>query len=111
MTRPGHLRELPAGVPRFTGRADMLAALTEVLERSRAECPGTPVISAISGTAEAIRGFLDALGVAARTSRPDLAGSPPDPGRPARPERRPDPRLALPAPCRLRTGPPENRAA
>ncbi|HEX5298305.1 MAG TPA: AAA family ATPase [Streptosporangiaceae bacterium] len=93
-------------MPHFTGRSDMLAALTEVLERSRAECPGTPVISAISGTAgvgktalavhwahqvaerfpggqlyvnlrgydlsavplppaEAIRGFLDALGVAA----------------------------------------------
>src|SRR5690349_13126537 len=103
--RTGPPRELPAGVPHFTGRGDMLAALTEVLERSRTECPGTPVISAISGTAgvgktalavhwahqvaerfpggqlyvnlrgydpsaaplppaEAIRGFLDALGVA-----------------------------------------------
>src|SRR5690242_12144012 len=104
--RPGPPRELPAGVPHFTGRDGMLTALTEVLDRSRAECPGTPVISAISGTAgvgktalavhwahqvaarfpdgqlyvnlrgydpsgaplppaEAIRGFLDALGVAA----------------------------------------------
>jgi DNA-binding SARP family transcriptional activator len=99
-------RELPAGVPHFTGRAGLLAALTEVLDRSCAQCPGTVVISAISGTAgvgktalavhwahqvadrfpdgqlyvnlrgydpsgaplapaEAVRGFLDALGVAA----------------------------------------------
>ena len=99
-------RELPAGVPHFTGRADMLAALTEMLDRSRPECSGTVVISAINGTAgvgktalavhwahqvaerfpdgqlyvnlrgydpsgaplppaEAIRGFLDALGVPA----------------------------------------------
>jgi DNA-binding SARP family transcriptional activator len=102
----GPPRELPAGVPHFTGRAGPLAALTAVLDRSQAECPGTVVISAISGTAgvgktalavhwahqvaerfpdgqlyvnlrgydpsgapvppaEAVRGFLDALGVVA----------------------------------------------
>ena len=95
-------RELPAGVPHFTGREDALAALTELLRQSA----GTMAVSAISGTAgvgktalavhwahqvadsfpdgqlyvnlrgydpsgiplpsaEAIRGFLDALGVPA----------------------------------------------
>jgi len=95
-------RELPAGVPHFTGREDALAALTELLRQSAS----TMAVSAISGTAgvgktalavhwahqvagsfpdgqlyvnlrgydpsgtplppaEAIRGFLDALGVPA----------------------------------------------
>jgi DNA-binding SARP family transcriptional activator len=95
-------RELPSGVPHFTGREDALAALTELLRQSA----GTMAVSAISGTAgvgktalavhwahqvadsfpdgqlyvnlrgydpsgiplpsaEAIRGFLDALGVPA----------------------------------------------
>ena len=47
----GPPRELPAGVPDFTGRAGQLAALTELLDRSRAESSGTVVISAINGTA------------------------------------------------------------
>lgn len=42
-------RELPAGVPHFTGRADMLATLTEAM--SRPECSGTVVILAVNGTA------------------------------------------------------------
>jgi DNA-binding SARP family transcriptional activator/tetratricopeptide (TPR) repeat protein len=95
-------RQLPAAVPGFTGRAAVLAALTDMLDH--AGSPGTVVISAIGGTAgvgktalalywahqvagrfadgqlhvnlrgydpsgtpvtatEAIRGFLDALGV------------------------------------------------
>lgn len=44
-------RELPPGVRHFTGRADQLAALTSLLDRSGAEMPGTVLISAIGGTA------------------------------------------------------------
>ncbi len=44
-------RELPAGVPHFTGRADELTALTGLLDRPGGEMPGTVVISAIGGSA------------------------------------------------------------
>jgi DNA-binding SARP family transcriptional activator/tetratricopeptide (TPR) repeat protein len=44
-------RELPAGVGHFTGRADELAALTELLDKAAGEAPRTVVISAIGGTA------------------------------------------------------------
>jgi DNA-binding SARP family transcriptional activator len=98
-------RDLPAGVRGFIGRSGQLLALTEVLDESGAETPGTVMISAIVGAAGvgktalalnwahqvadrfpdgqlhvnlrgfdpsghpgtpevAIRGFLDALGVA-----------------------------------------------
>jgi DNA-binding SARP family transcriptional activator/Tfp pilus assembly protein PilF len=97
-------RQLPASVAQFTGRADELSALTQILDQAGTERPGTVLISAISGMAgvgktalalhwahqiasrfsdgqlyvnlrgfdpsgtplspaEAIRGFLDALGV------------------------------------------------
>ncbi len=97
-------RQLPAVVSGFTGRVAELAALTQMLDESIADSPGTVVISAISGTAgvgktalalhwahrvadqfpdgqlyanlrgydpsgvplasaDAVRGFLDALGV------------------------------------------------
>jgi DNA-binding SARP family transcriptional activator/tetratricopeptide (TPR) repeat protein len=100
-------RQLPAAVSGFTGRTAELAALTQMLDETGADSPGTVVISAIAGTAgvgktalalrwahqiagrfpggqlyvnlrgfdpsgapmaatEAVRGFLDALGV-----RPD----------------------------------------
>ena len=44
-------RQLPAAVPHFTGRAHELEGLTELLNRSGEQTPGTVVISAIGGTA------------------------------------------------------------
>jgi DNA-binding SARP family transcriptional activator/tetratricopeptide (TPR) repeat protein len=44
-------RELPAPVAHFAGRADELAALTGLLDRSSKQTPGLTVISAIGGTA------------------------------------------------------------
>ena len=44
-------RELPAPVAHFVGRANELAALTELLDRSGEDNPGAIVISAIGGTA------------------------------------------------------------
>jgi DNA-binding SARP family transcriptional activator/Flp pilus assembly protein TadD len=44
-------RELPAPVAHFAGRADELAALTGLLDRSSEQIPGVTVISAIGGTA------------------------------------------------------------
>jgi transcriptional regulator with XRE-family HTH domain len=44
-------RQLPAAVADFTGRADELAALTQMLEQTGAGAPGTMVICAIGGTA------------------------------------------------------------
>jgi tetratricopeptide (TPR) repeat protein/transcriptional regulator with XRE-family HTH domain len=44
-------RELPAGVPHFTGRAEELKILTGLLGQPGEETPGTVVISAIGGTA------------------------------------------------------------
>jgi DNA-binding SARP family transcriptional activator/uncharacterized protein HemY len=44
-------RELPGPVRHFVGRAQQLAELTRLLDRARAETPGTVVISAIGGTA------------------------------------------------------------
>jgi DNA-binding SARP family transcriptional activator len=96
-------RELPAGVPHFTGRAGLLAMLTGLLDRSSAESSETVLISGMAGVgktalavhwghevakrfpdgqlyvdlhgydssgaplrpAEAIREFMDALGVPA----------------------------------------------
>jgi DNA-binding SARP family transcriptional activator/tetratricopeptide (TPR) repeat protein len=46
---PPVLRQLPATVPHFVGRADEVAALTELLGPDRARLPGTVVISAIDG--------------------------------------------------------------
>jgi transcriptional regulator with XRE-family HTH domain len=45
------LHQLPGAVPQFTGRADELDALTQILDGARAGGPGTVVISAIAGTA------------------------------------------------------------
>ncbi len=44
-------RELPPGVPHFTGRSQELATLTRLLDRPHQDTPGTVVISAIGGTA------------------------------------------------------------
>jgi DNA-binding SARP family transcriptional activator/Tfp pilus assembly protein PilF len=44
-------RELPPGVAHFTGRTSELAALTELLNQTDENSPGTVVISAIGGTA------------------------------------------------------------
>jgi len=44
-------RELPAGVAHFTGRTSELAALTDLLNQTDENSPGTVVISAIGGTA------------------------------------------------------------
>ena len=44
-------RELPSGVPHFTGRTQELATLTRLLDEPSQEGPGTVVISAIGGTA------------------------------------------------------------
>jgi DNA-binding SARP family transcriptional activator len=46
---PAVLRQLPATVPHFAGRASELAALTSLLDQPGAELPGTVVISAIDG--------------------------------------------------------------
>jgi DNA-binding SARP family transcriptional activator len=46
---PAVLRQLPATVPHFAGRASELAALTRLLDQTRSELPGTVVISAIDG--------------------------------------------------------------
>jgi hypothetical protein len=48
---PAVPRELPAGVPHFTGRADELAVLSGLLDRSGGKMPETVVIAAIGGTA------------------------------------------------------------
>jgi DNA-binding SARP family transcriptional activator/tetratricopeptide (TPR) repeat protein len=48
---PSVLRQLPAAVSGFTGRAAELAALTRIMDESVADSPGTVVISAIGGTA------------------------------------------------------------
>lgn len=47
----GSVRQLPATVADFTGRAAELAALTETLDHADGNAPGTIVISAIGGTA------------------------------------------------------------
>jgi tetratricopeptide (TPR) repeat protein len=44
-------RQLPAGVRHFTGRADELTALTQLLDQAGDKANGTVVISAIGGTA------------------------------------------------------------
>ena len=44
-------RELPPGVPHFTGRTQELATLTGMLDKAGQQAPGTVVISAIGGTA------------------------------------------------------------
>jgi DNA-binding SARP family transcriptional activator/tetratricopeptide (TPR) repeat protein len=44
-------RELPPGVPHFTGRSDELAMLTALLDRSAEQAPGAILISAIGGAA------------------------------------------------------------
>jgi DNA-binding SARP family transcriptional activator/tetratricopeptide (TPR) repeat protein len=44
-------RQLPAAVPHFVGRANELAALTELLDRSGEQTPRATVVSAIGGTA------------------------------------------------------------
>lgn len=46
---PAVLRQLPAAVPHFAGRASELAALSRLLDRASGELPGTVVISAIDG--------------------------------------------------------------
>ncbi len=46
---PAVLRQLPATVAHFTGRAGELAALTGLLDHARVKLPGTVVISAIDG--------------------------------------------------------------
>jgi tetratricopeptide (TPR) repeat protein/transcriptional regulator with XRE-family HTH domain len=48
---PAGLRQLPAGVPGFTGRAAEMETLTRMLDDASADGPGTVVISAIGGTA------------------------------------------------------------
>ena len=44
-------RELPPAAPHFTGRTQELATLTELLDTTHQQAPGTVVISAIGGTA------------------------------------------------------------
>jgi DNA-binding SARP family transcriptional activator/uncharacterized protein HemY len=46
---PAVLRQLPAAVPHFAGRASELAALTRLLDQARTKLPGTVVISAVDG--------------------------------------------------------------
>jgi tetratricopeptide (TPR) repeat protein len=48
---PSPPRELPTGVPHFTGRAEELKTLTGLLDQPGEKAPGTVVISAIGGTA------------------------------------------------------------
>ena len=49
--RPVMPRELPPGVPHFTGRSAELATLTALLDRPEEQAPGAILISAIGGTA------------------------------------------------------------
>jgi tetratricopeptide (TPR) repeat protein/transcriptional regulator with XRE-family HTH domain len=108
-------RQLPPAVADFTGRSAELRALTQIMDLTRDDAPGTVVISAVGGTAgvgktalalrwahqaaacfpdghlyvnlrgfdlcgtaatpgEAIRGFLDALGVPAERMPASLDG-------------------------------------